>query len=195
MSNRIGSSTIYGTILPNNLALSRIQSVKLSKQAKHRLDIIEHYLRKTHNVSLTCRHYAISRSYFYKWYSRYNPTNLKTLEAKTTRPHKLKSVTYDYTVVSLVRRLRTDYPSYSSKKLAVILKRDWDISFSHSTIGRIIKKFNLYFRAKIIASKQRSRKAIQVWKTRKPYNLKAKAPSKVIEFDIKHIYEIGRAHV
>ncbi len=34
MSNLIGSSTIYGTILPNNQALSRIHDVNLSKEAK-----------------------------------------------------------------------------------------------------------------------------------------------------------------
>jgi len=69
MSNRIGSSTIYTSTLPNNAALNRIRSVALSRQAKHRLAIIEHYLHKTRNVSLTCRHYAIARSYFYKWFN------------------------------------------------------------------------------------------------------------------------------
>jgi putative transposase len=191
MSKSIGSSTIYSTILPNSASLARINSVSLSKTARHRLAIIEHYLHKTNNISLTCRHYCISRSYFYKWYTRYNPRNLKTLEDKSRKPKNLRQATYDYSLVKLVRRLRTDYPSYSSKKIAVILKRDWNISFSYSTIGRIIKKFNLYFRAKIIASKNRSRRAVQVWKKRKPYGLRAKAPGSVIEFDMKHIYASG----
>ena len=78
MTNKVGSSTIYSTILPNNAALSRIKPITLSKQAKFRLKVIEHYLNKTRNVSLTCRHFAIARSYFYKWYNRYNPHNLNT---------------------------------------------------------------------------------------------------------------------
>jgi len=191
MSNHVGVSTTYGTILPNSAALSRINNIKLSKHAKHRLAIIEHYLYRTGNVSLTCRHYCISRSYFYKWYKRYNSRNLSTLEDKSRKPKSLRKCTYNYDLVAIIRKLRTDYPSYSSKKIAVILKRDWNISFSYSTIGRIIKKFNLYFRAKIIASKRRSSKAIQIWKQRKPYGLKAKAPGRVVEFDMKHIYASG----
>jgi hypothetical protein len=37
MTNSIGLSTTYSTILPNNAALSRIRPVNLSKRAKFRL--------------------------------------------------------------------------------------------------------------------------------------------------------------
>ena len=188
MTNKVGSSTTYSTILPNNQALSRIKPVNLSRNARHRLAVIEYYLNKTRNVSLTCRHFAVNRSYFYKWYKRYNPRNLASLEDRCRRPDRLRPATYDYSFVKLIRRLRTDYPSYSSKKLAVILKRDWDILYSHSTIGRIILKYGLYFRAVVKQAHCRSRRAIKAWKQRKPYDLKAKAPAKVIEFDLKHIY-------
>jgi putative transposase len=188
MSNRIGSSTIYGTTLTNNAALARVRDVKLSKQAKHRLKIIEHYLYVTKNVSLTCRHYAVARSYFYKWYKRYDPKYLSSLESKTTRPKRVRQITYDLSFVSLIRKLRTDYPSYSSKKLARIVYRDYDYSYSAATIGRIIKRFNLYFRAVVLLSKKRSQYRKQVWKQRKPYLLKADKPRSVIEFDMKHIY-------
>jgi len=192
MSNHIGTSTTYGTILPNSANLARINSVQLSKAAKHRLAIIEHYLHKTNNVSLTCRHFCITRSYFYKWYKRYNCYNLSTLENKSQRPHKVRSATYSYSLVKLVRKLRQDYPSYSSKKLAIVLKRDWGIVYSHSTIGRIILKYKLYFRSIIQLARRRSKKALAVWKKRKPYLLKADSPKTVIEFDMKHIYVCGR---
>ena len=68
MSNRIGSSTIYTSILPTG---NNLRSVSLSKEAKQRLRVIDYYL-SCHSVSLTCRHYGISRSYFYKWYKRFN---------------------------------------------------------------------------------------------------------------------------
>jgi transposase InsO family protein len=192
MTNKVGSSTIYSTILPNNTALSRIKPVNLSKAAKQRLAVIEHYLTKTRNVSLTCRHFAITRSYFYKWYGRYNPRNLGTLENKSRKPHRLRQTTYNTSLVELIRKIRTDYPSYSSKKIAVILLRDFGIAFSHSTIGRIILKYKLYFRAAFKLVQQRSKRAVAVWKQRKPYGLQAKAPAKVIEFDMKHIYSCGQ---
>jgi transposase InsO family protein len=37
-------------------------------------------------------------------------------------------------------------------------------------------------------AKARSKRCIKLHKQRKPYNLKATAPAKVIEFDMKHIY-------
>lgn len=188
MSNRVGSSTIYSTTLPNNAALSRLESVKLSKQARHRLAIIEHYLRKTRNVSLTCRHFAIARSYFYKWYKRYNPNHLASLEDKSRRPHRVRSVTYDHRLIQHVRRLRKQRPVYSAKKIARILVRDEGIPCSAATIGRIIKKFKLYFSAAIKATRVRSKRATQAWKKRKPYLLKAEKPRSVVEFDMKHIY-------
>lgn len=188
MSNRIGSSTIYHTTLPNNAALARIRSVVLSKEAKHRLAVIEHYLHVTRNVSLTCRHYAIGRSYFYKWYKRYNPKHLASLESRSRRPRSVRQATYDTRFVALIRKLRTDYPSYSAKKLARIVLRDYGITYSAATIGRIIKRFGLYFRAVVQLSKLRAARARQVWKQRKPYLLKADKPRSVVEFDMKHIY-------
>jgi transposase-like protein len=188
MTNNIGSSTTYSTILPNNATLNRIKPVNLSKQARFRLTIIDHYIHKTYNVSLTCRHFAITRSYFYKWYKRYNPRNLSSLENKSHRPHRIRQATYDASLIRLIRKLRQDYPTYSSKKLAIILLRDFNLKFSHSTIGRIILKYKLYFRAIMQLAKARSKRCIKLHKQRKPYNLKATAPAKVIEFDMKHIY-------
>ena len=191
MTNNVGSSTIYSTILPNNAALSRIKPANLSRSAKFRLRVIEHYLNKTRNVSLTCRHFGVARSYFYKWYSRYNTRNLKTLEDRSHRPKRVRQATYDTALIKLIRKLRTDYPSYSSKKLAVILRRDWNIFYSHSTIGRIILKYKLYFKAILAKSRAKSRRALEIWKKRKPYGLTASRPASVIEFDMKHIYING----
>lgn len=184
MSNRIGSSTIYTSILPTG---NNLRSVSLSKEAKQRLRVIDYYL-SCHSVSLTCRHYGISRSYFYKWYKRFNPRNLSSLEDLSRKPHRTRVATYNINFVSLIRKLRTDYPYLSSKKLARIVFRDYGITYSAATIGRIIKRYALYFRAKILAAKKRAKKATQVWKQRKPYLLKANKPRSVIEFDMKHIY-------
>jgi len=185
MSNRVGSSTIYHSILPKTKELNRIKSVRLSREAKHRLQVIEYYL-KTNNVSLTCRHFGICRSYFYKWYGRFNPQNLASLEDQSRRPKTVRKATYSYQLVKLVRKLRQDYPRFSAKKLAVILKRDFGIHYSAATIGRIIKKFALFFSKVIRLSKQRQA-TLKFWIKRKPYDLKAKGPAQVVEFDMKHI--------
>jgi transposase InsO family protein len=190
MSNHVGSSTIYTTILPNNQALSRIHSVKLSREAKHRLRVIEYFLNGA-SVSLTCRHFGITRSYFYKWYKRYDPRHLASLESISTRPKRVRSTTYDYELVKLIRKLRQDYTRLSSKKLAVVLLRDYGINYSAATIGRIIQKFQLYF-ARIVRVSKARKAAVKAWVKRKPYNLKAHGPRQVIEFDMKHINSLGQ---
>ena len=186
MSNRVGSSTTYTSILPTG---NKLRSVSLSREAKHRLRVIEYYLG-CRSVALTCRHFGICRSYFYKWYKRFNPRNLKSLESLSTKPHRVRHATYDYELVKLVRKLRQSYPRYSSKKLAVILMRDYSIGYSASTIGRIIYRFKLYF-SKVIHIRNHRKGGIKSWVTRKPYDLKAVGPREIVEFDMKHIYLSG----
>lgn len=191
MAKAVGASTTCRSILPNNTAVQRLHTVKPSRQARHRLKIIEHYLHTSHNVSFTCRHYGIARSYFYKWFTRYNPRRLDSLEDRSRRPHRMRSVQYHPSLVTHIRRLRKQRPRYSANKIARILLRDEGIRSSAATVGRIIKKYQLYFSAVIARAKVRSKRAVQVWKERKPYLLKAEQPRSVIEFDMKHIYVGG----
>jgi transposase InsO family protein len=91
-----------------------------------------------------------------------------------------------------VRKLRQEDPSFSSIKIAKILLRDFGIKISAATIGRIIRKFNLFLSRIIVMNKQRSVRLSRTWKIRrekyrKPYGLKAIAPHQIIEFDMKHI--------
>jgi len=190
MSNHVGSSTIYGTTLPNNQRLSRVRSVRLSREARFRLRVIEHFLYVTKNVSLTCRHFAIARSYFYKWFKRYDPRFLGSLEDRSRRPKRVRQVTYNPDFIGLIRKLRTDYPSYSAKKLAVVLARDYSLTYSAATIGRIIQRFKLYF-AKAVQLRKRHRVARKVAIARKPTDLRAHGPRTLIEFDMKHIWRPG----
>jgi hypothetical protein len=208
MTNVVGQSTIYGSILPPSFI--KLKPAQLSPEAKFRLRFIEHYLNHSTNyssngrpnVTLTCRLFGIARSLFYKWYNRYNPHNLSTMESRSSKPHRVRSVTYDTTVIKLIRRYREnkDTATYSARKLAWIFKRDYPdepkFHLSSSTIGRIITKFKLFF-SEVVRTrvKQHARRMKQVWselKQRKPYGLTATRPRTVIEFDMKHI-RVGSA--
>ena len=112
------------------------------------------------------------------------------MEARSRKPNHVRLATYDHGLISTVRKLRQDYPRYSSKKLEVVLKRDFGINYSAATIGRIIKKFNLYF-SKVIRIAGQRKGGIKSWVTRKPYDLKSRGPRQVVEFDMKHIYVMG----
>jgi transposase InsO family protein len=99
----------------------------------------------------------------------------------------VRQATYDTDFVALIRKLRTDYPSYSSKKLAWVVLRDYGITYSAATIGRIIQRFQLYF-SKAIRLRRRHKTARKIAIARKPTDLKAKGPRNLIEFDMKHIW-------
>ena len=202
MRGRTGTSTIYTTILPKQSYLNRICTTKLSKEAKHRLKIIDFFfLRANKNVSLTARHFGVTRSYIYKWLDRFNPRHLESLEDKSRRPHHIRTPQYDYEVVKLIRKYREDKDTcaFSAKKLSAIIREDYPDSkfcISAATIGRIIKKFHLFFhhikqttRKRVTKMKEWSR-----FKKRRPAGLKATKPREIIEFDMKHLYVHGRKY-
>lgn len=201
MPASIGQSAIYTSIIPNINwkldRLSRIQRGKLSKEAKRRLSILDFYHTKANrNMSTTCRHFLVSRSFVYKWLARFNPRDLTSLEEKSRRPKHLRTATYCEELVATIRKIRQENPSFSAVKIAYILVRDYSEEMLHvsaATIGRIIKRFNLFFSRVIQLHKDHAASARRGWikrraKTKKPYGLKAIRPHQIVEFDMKHIW-------
>lgn len=202
MSNKAGTSTIYTTILPNQFVFDRICTKKLSRAAQQRLRVIDYYFHKSNqNVALTARHFGCTRSYVYKWLKRFNPKHLESLEDHSRRPHHVRQVQYDYEVIALIRRYRENKDTcfLSEKKLACLIRAEYNESKFHvsaATIGRIIKKYNLYFHRIKQYAKQR-RKATKQWsklKKRRPAGLKAPEDKRLIEFDMKHIHACNRKY-
>lgn len=92
----------------------------------------------------------------------------------------------------MVKQLRTEYPCYSKYKLAVILRRDHGINLSASTVGRIIKKYDLFWKPKYSSKKKRyaSRKAIE--RKHLPADYALLSPGDLIESDTKHLPFLGK---
>ena len=61
---------------------------ELSRAARPRLQWIDFYLSDRRNAALTCRHFAISRQTFYRWWRRYDPLDLSSLGDRSHRPHR-----------------------------------------------------------------------------------------------------------
>jgi transposase InsO family protein len=105
-------------------------------------------------------------------------------------------VTYDEKLVGIIRKIRQENPSFSAVKISYILVRDFvekTLHVSAATIGRIIKRFNLFFSRLVRLHKDHAASARRGWikrraKTKKPYGLKAIKPHQIIEFDMKHIW-------
>jgi transposase-like protein len=143
---------IYGAVVPGAASLAHLPS-GLSKQARQRVKWFDYYNR-CRNISRTCRYYGISRKTFYKWKKRYLKYHLSSLGNNSRRPKHLRQSKIPYEQILVVKELRTQYPYYSKYKLSVILRRDHGIDLSastcrnagRSTVGRIIKKYNLFFK-------------------------------------------------
>jgi len=178
---------IYGAIIPGATSLARL-SVRLSKQARQRIRWCDYYHR-CQNISRTCRYYGISRKTFYKWKRRYLKYHLPSLENNSRRPKHSRKSKIPWEQVLLVRKLRTKYPYYSKYKLSVILKRDHSITLSASTVGRIIKKYNLFFKSPYRRKKERYA-SVNRKKLSKDYPIKA--PGDLIESDTKHMPFLGQ---
>lgn len=194
MPKHVGQSTTCSTILPNFGRIWRVvHNTKLSKAAKQRLRVLDYYYGKANrNISLTARHFGCSRSYIYKWLRRFNPSWLPSLESRSCRPKHCRNKQYDLRQVEIIKKIRREYPTYSCLKIEVILRRDYGIIMSHATIGRIIKKYNMFYSRKVLLHKHRAKGGIvhhQRYQeiNRLQYYLQTSEVGKVIEFDMKHI--------
>jgi transposase InsO family protein len=184
MQGKIGTKTKIGYVLPGAIRISKIHSP--CKEAKKRLRWIDHY-RKENNVALTCRHFGITRSLFYKWYKRYLKLGIRGLESISTKPNKFRQSKIPLEHINLVKKLRTQYPYFSKYKLAVILKRDFSLVLSASTVGRIIKKYDLFFRSPYKSKKERMKHT----RSKLPKDFKVISPGDLVQSDTKHIRFFG----
>jgi len=156
--------------------------VRLSKEAKVRLNFLD--FSKSHSVSVTCRHFGISRSTYYRWKKRFNPYNLKTLEDHSKRPKKVRKPNWSFDVVVKIKELRNKYPTWGKAKLKILLEKE-GINISESTIGRILSylkvRGEIIQPARKVKAKKVSRK--RLFAVRKPSEYKAMNPGDIIEID------------
>ncbi|MDI6873299.1 MAG: integrase core domain-containing protein [Actinomycetota bacterium] len=93
--------------------------------------------------------------------------------------------------MELICDLRREHPAWSKHKLAVILKRDYGIKISASSVGRIMRRKGLYDqrvqRRKSKAAKRRRRLRCERW-------MKKAFPGCLIQVDVKHLYFGGRKY-
>lgn len=72
------------------LSLARRELAELSPEARRRLKWIDWHRAHGENVSRTCRHFSIGRETFYRWWGRYDPRDLTSLEDHSSSPQQLR---------------------------------------------------------------------------------------------------------
>jgi len=155
------------TLLPQEERLRQSALVlKLSKEARKRLEwFLYHEIKGRKSVSLTCRHFGIGQSLFYKWKKRFDETNLSSLEDGSRSPKHTRKRVASLVKDTRILDLRKRYPAYGKEKLRVLYERIHGEPITSWYVQRVIETYSL----------QRKKK----W--RKPYKKHGKAKKKVTE--------------
>lgn len=118
---------------------------KLSTKASLRLEwIIFYYTAGKKNASHTCKHFGVSRSAFYFWFSRFDETRIKSLENNRSSPKTKRKWTPDPIILPRMIALRKEHIHWSKTKLAVVYKNTYGESISSWQFQRVIREFSLY---------------------------------------------------
>lgn len=177
-------------ILPGAKTLSRI--LDINPEAKRRLKRLDWYETHGSNARLTCRHFGISSDTFYRWKRRFKPGCLRTLESFSTRPKNFRQSRISQEVIKLIIKLRKEDMGLSKYKLARILKRDYQITLSSSTIGRTLKSKGLTDQARLARNvKRRKRINYIIPRIRAAKELRYKQPGFLVQIDTKHLVILG----
>ena len=149
------------------------------------------YFSHGKNAELTCRHFCISKSVFYRWLNRFDKENLKTLEfnTQTRRPHKLREMTTPLWIRSKVYDIRKADPEKSKYEIQKELK-DQGISVGQTAIGKIIKRHpelqNLQHKKRI-----RKHRNYKIARIKASLELREKELGSLVQIDTKHLYVLG----
>ena len=164
--------------------LSRLHLQELSADARRRLKWFDWHRTNGENVSKTCRHFSISRQTFYRWWKRYNPKDLRSLEDRSSCPRHIRPPTWTKEEVLSVRRLRERYPFWGKMKLAILLARE-GLILSASRVGRILGylKRSRQLLEPLRRTSVRRRQWKRQYATRKPKSYEARAPGDIVQLD------------
>jgi transposase InsO family protein len=171
-----------------------IRAANLSKEALRRLEWIDWYFTHKKNVSLTCRHFSISRDTFYLWLHRYNRKKLNTLEfnTKTRRPHHLREMTTSSQVLKRIYDIRSEDLEKSKYEIHEELKRE-GVMVAHNVIQKVINRhtelLNTQHKKKVKKHRQYKIARIKAAK-----ELREKSLGSLIQIDTKYMTVLSRTY-
>ena len=141
---------------------------------------------------------GISRSTFYRIKAQYDKRGFAGLEPGSKRPHQVRKPRWDNNLENLVLKLRKQEPTWGKNKLHRLIIRDYSISTSVATIGRIISKLiskdkvkSAYFAAN--KNKPKRRRVFNKHASRWKYGMKATKPGELVQIDHMTVWSNSKA--
>ena len=172
----------------NILPVPVIQAASLSKEALRRLTWIDWYFTHGKNAQLTCRHFGISKSLFYRWKNRFNPKNLQTLEfdTKTRRPKKVRETTLSFPVRKRIYEIRIQDPEKSKYEIQEELRREGVFS-GQSAIQNFINKHKELLNTQH-HKRVRKHRNYKIARIKAAIELREKDLGSLVQVDTKYFY-------
>ena len=128
---------------------------------------------------------GISRATYYRLKKSISIHSVRGLEKQSRRPKVFRKSKIPRATIDIALDIRRKNPTYGKEKIAVILKRDFSISLSVSSVGRLIKSFvknDLVIPSYARIRKRQSRLFkghAKPWK----YGTKIKEPGQMVQVD------------
>jgi putative transposase len=182
----IAGMKVFGLNVPNTVG--SVRCLELSKEARHRLKVIQWYEAHNRNGRLTCRHFGISPDTFHRWKRRYEGGGPGALEDGSHRPKRVRRPTWTGELEKAVLELRRG-TGWGKDKLAVLLREHgWPCSIS--MVGRILRK--LKENGRLVEAPGRDpwiprRPFRRPYGVRKPSDYLPKAPGDIVQVDTAHV--------
>lgn len=159
----------------------------LTKEALRRLEWFDWYFSHGENISLTCRHFGISRDTFYLWRKRFNPRQLQSLEfdTKTRRPKKLREMTTPQWILQRIYAIRAADTEKSKYEIQAELRSE-GVLVGRKCIEKVIKR---HPELQNIQHKKRLKKRshYKIARIKAAYELKEKSLGSLVQMDTKYL--------
>jgi transposase InsO family protein len=175
----------------NILPTPVIQAASLSKDGLKRLLWMDWYFTHGENAELTCRHFGIAKSVFYRWKNRFNSHNLQSLEfdTKTRRPHKVREMTVPQSVQRLIYAIRKQDSEKSKYEIQAEL-RDEGISVGQSAIQHVINRYPELNNAQHLKHIRRHR-VLKIARIKAAIELRERNLGSLVQIDTKYFSILG----
>lgn len=136
---------------------------------------------------------GISRSVYYRRKKRLRLYGIQGLKTQSRRPKRTRQSEVPDQVRDLVLAVRRENPTYGKQKITWILVRDYGITYSESTIGRVISRLMAEGKIKKYAAltKIRKRRKFNKHAQRWQYGMKAKELGEYLQIDHMSVNKDG----
>ncbi len=163
---------------------------EIDKTARNRLKWLNWYFSHGQNISLTARHFGISRNTLYRWLKRFQPGALGSLENASTKPKQCRRRTVRLDIEERVCELRKKYPRYGKRKIWVLLKQE-NVNCSISSVGRVIYEHKFPDARRRIQRKTTAWAKNTILRKRRPKGLNISKPGEYVQMDSVILYHNG----